>query len=160
MTDQPLLPQEELSQETENAAVDPAEGPASAARPVKRKKRKKRRWLRRLIAAVLVAAVGGGGALFFLSRRGDAAQVQASAVTSTAVRRTLQTTLSSSGTLEALNTYTITSLVSGEVVSADFEEGDEVQEGDVLYRIDTDSVESQIASALTQEERAWLDLRA
>lgn len=154
MTDQPLLPQEELSQETENAAVDPAEGPVSAARPVKRKKRKKRRWLRRLIAAVLVVAVGGGGALFFLSRRGDAAQAQTSVVTSTAVRRTLQTTLSSSGTLEALNAYTITSLVSGEVVSADFEEGDEVQEGDVLYRIDTDSVESQIASALTQEERA------
>ena len=155
MTDQPLLPVEAPGQEPENSsAMDPAEAPAPLAQSVKKKRKKKRRWLRRLVAAVLVLAVGGGGVFFFLGRRSGGSAAEASVVTAQAVRRTLQTTLSSSGTLEALNTYTISSLVSGEVVSADFEEGDEVQEGDVLYRIDTDSVESQIASALTQEERA------
>lgn len=154
MTDQPLLPVEDPEEAESSSAMDPAEAPAPLAKAVKKKRRKKRRWLRRLIAAVLVLAVGGGGALFFLNRGGSGAEAEASVVTSAAERRTLQTTLSSSGTLEALNTYTITSLVSGEVVSAEFEEGDTVQEGDVLYRIDTDSVESQIASALTQEERA------
>ena len=51
----------------------------------------------------------------------------------------------------------MTALVSGEVVAADFEEGDQVQEGDVLYRVDTDSVETQISSAYKQVERAQED---
>lgn len=69
----------------------------------------------------------------------------------------MQTSLSSSGTLAALDSYSVTALVSGEVVAADFEEGDQVQEGDVLYRVDTDSVETQISSAYKQVERAQED---
>ena len=46
--------------------------------------------------------------------------------TATVERQTIQSSISSSGTLAALDTYTITSLVSGEVIRADFEKGDPV----------------------------------
>ena len=74
--------------------------------------------------------------------------------TATVERQTIQSSISSSGTLAALDTYTITSLVSGEVISADFEKGDQVEKGDVLYRIDTGDVDERIESAQTSLERA------
>lgn len=66
----------------------------------------------------------------------------------------ITTVLSSSGTIKPLNTYEVTSLVEGEVVKADFEEGDQVEKGDVLYRIDTDSLDSKIDTAETSVDRA------
>ena len=63
--------------------------------------------------------------------------------TATVERQTIQSSISSSGTLAALDTYTITSLVSGEVIRADFEKGDQVEKGDVLYCIDTGDVDEK-----------------
>lgn len=142
------------SSPAESGLAAGTEEPALPGGAPRKKKRKRHRWLKRLIAVVLAAAVLGGGALWFFGGQRRAAPVEESVNTVQVSRQTLQTSLSSSGTLQPLNTYAITSLVSGEVVSADFEEGDLVEEGAVLYRIDTDSVESQISSALTQEERA------
>jgi HlyD family secretion protein len=64
-------------------------------------------------------------------------------------RRDITDTLSGSGTLEPADSYTVTSLVSGDVLSAAFEEGDVVSKGDVLYEIDD-------ADAATSIERAEL----
>lgn len=108
--------------------------------------------LRIVIALVLVAAIGFTAFQFLMKK--DAGSGEEQVRTATVERQTIQSSISSSGTLAALDTYTITSLVSGEVISADFEKGDEVQKGDVLYRIDTDSVDQKIDSAQTNLERA------
>lgn len=68
--------------------------------------------------------------------------------------RDIQNLLSSSGAIEPLNTYDLKSLVQGEVISADFEEGDQVKKGEVLYQITTDDLDSKIDSAQTSVERA------
>ena len=69
--------------------------------------------------------------------------------TSTVMRGDVSNELTSSGTLEPKDTYTITSQVSGEVLQADFEEGDEVEKGDVLYVID----QSDISNNVDQTQR-------
>ncbi|MFA9464522.1 MAG: efflux RND transporter periplasmic adaptor subunit [Velocimicrobium sp.] len=71
-------------------------------------------------------------------------------------RRTIENHLSSSGTVEPLNTYSVTtvSTVEGTIIAADFEEGDLVNEGDVLYQISTDSMKSTLTSAKKSLERA------
>lgn len=69
-------------------------------------------------------------------------------------KRDITSELSSSGTISPKNTYDITSLVEGEVVAADFEEGDQVEAGQVLYRIDTSSMESELTSASNSLTRA------
>lgn len=69
--------------------------------------------------------------------------------TSAVMRGDVSNELTSSGTLEPKDTYTITSQVSGEVLQADFEEGDEVEKGDVLYVID----QSDISNNVDQTQR-------
>ena len=60
--------------------------------------------------------------------------------TATATIRDISSELSSSGTIAAKNTYNITSLSSGTIISADFEEGDYVEKGQVLYVIDKSAI--------------------
>ena len=74
--------------------------------------------------------------------------------TQVASRGDIYETLSSSGTLEAKDTYSITSLIDGEVLEAKFEEGDLVEKGQVLYRIDSSSLQTQLDSANSTLERA------
>ncbi len=70
--------------------------------------------------------------------------------------RTVENYLSSSGTAQPLNTYSVTTIssVEGTVLSADFEEGDLVEEGQVLYRISTDSLDNKLESAQKSITRA------
>jgi len=74
-------------------------------------------------------------------------QMSGDVKTATAYRGDLSASISSSGTLEAKNTYNLTALVSGEIVSADFEEGDIVKKDQVLYKIDTSSMDSKLKLA-------------
>ncbi len=109
-----------------------------------------------IAAVVFLAAVAAAGIL--LQRRQEAqsrdAQTQKTALVQ---RQNITSTLSASGSLEAKDSYTITSLVEGEVLTADFEEGDQVTEGQVLYQIDSSSMESQLNSAANNLERAQED---
>lgn len=59
--------------------------------------------------------------------------------------------LSGVGTLKPAQTYTVTSLVDGKILAADFEEGDVVEEGTVLYTVDS-------ADAATNVEKAQIAL--
>lgn len=108
--------------------------------------------LKAVIALVLVAALAFAGFRMFNKSEGPSTDTETR--TGTVERQTIQSSISSSGTLAARDTYSITSLISGEVVSADFEKGDQVEKGDVLYRVDTDSVDEKVESAQTSLERA------
>lgn len=74
--------------------------------------------------------------------------------TATVERRSITSELSSSGTIAPKDTYSITSLASGDVLTADFEEGDQVEAGQILYVIDGSSIESELNSAQNSLERA------
>ena len=64
--------------------------------------------------------------------------------------------LSGNGTLKPADSYDVTSLASGEILAADFEEGDTVKKGDVLYQIDTSDAETSIKSAELNLEKSQL----
>ncbi|MDF2800349.1 MAG: secretion protein HlyD family protein [Anaerocolumna sp.] len=72
-------------------------------------------------------------------------------------KRDIQNTLTSSGAIEPLNTYVVKTLVEGEVISADFEEGKQVKEGDTLYQITTENLDNKIESSETNVTRAEKD---
>jgi HlyD family secretion protein len=110
-----------------------------------------------IIIVVLVTAGYLGYQKVFANKNTPAATV-ASYTTSKVETRTIQNTLSSSGTVEPLNTYEVTTLVEGEVISADFEEGDTVEKGQVLYQITTDNVDNEIEAAQTKVARAEKEL--
>ena len=115
---------------------------AEKQNPVRKKNRKGNRWVV-LTAVGLLAVIGG--ALFWqnASRKAKTAGAGTSGQrTATVTKGTLVSELSSSGTISPKNTYSITSLVEGDVTYADFEEGDQVSKGQVLYQIDASSMES------------------
>ena len=66
-------------------------------------------------------------------------------------RRSITNSLSSSGTLQPADSYTVTTLVSGEVLSDTFEKGDEVEEGQLLYTLDS----SNANSSLTRSQNSY-----
>lgn len=101
------------------------------------------------VAAVLLfAAIAGRKTA--KAEEGKQSEIKTASVS----RQTITSTLSSSGTLAAKDTYTITSLVEGEVLLADFEEGDQVEKGQILYQIDPSSMDSELSSAANSVSRA------
>ncbi len=53
--------------------------------------------------------------------------------------------------------YSITALVSGNVLSANFEQGDIVNEGDILYQIDSSDAQTSIENANISYQRSQMD---
>lgn len=100
-----------------------------------------------MFLALIIAAVR--------QNKASAVKAQSQRVnTATVIRQNITSTLSSSGTISPKDTYSITSMSEGEVVQADFEEGDRVEAGQILYRIDASSMESKLSSASNSLERA------
>ena len=74
--------------------------------------------------------------------------------------RDVSNSLSGTGTLNPANTYTVKSLVDGKVLTADFEEGDTVEEGTILYTIDSSNAANSAEKAqlsLDQAQRNYED---
>ncbi|RIY42214.1 MdtA/MuxA family multidrug efflux RND transporter periplasmic adaptor subunit [Neopusillimonas maritima] len=86
--------------------------------------------------------------------------------TATATESSVQVVLPAVGTVTALNTVTVTSRVEGELEAVLFDEGQKVQAGDVLARIDPRPYQVALDQALGQQaqnqallENAQRDLR-
>ena len=122
----------------------------------KSRRRNKKKKAVKAGAALVIAGAALAGA-WQMNHKGKTAGADASLQRTAAVQRmSITSSLSSSGSLSPKDTYTITSLVSGDVVTADFEEGDEVEEGQVLYVIDGSSMETELSSAQNSVEHAQI----
>ena len=126
----------------------------------KKKKKRLKKWLKLLVFLLILAAILLG-LLIWRSSKAKAAAAQAQAKTTTTVsRRSISSELSSSGTLQAKDTYSITPMVEGEVLLADFEEGDQVEKDQILYEIDKSSMDTELKNAensLTRAQSSYED---
>ena len=132
-----------MSMENEKVAVD------------KKRKKRKGKSGRIVIVLIVVLAVLLGG--FFLYKKKTTSQKRQgdqSVSTATVKRTDISSELTASSALSPKDTYEVTSLVEGEVIEANFEEGDVVEKGQVLYRIDASSMDSDLSSAETSLQRA------
>lgn len=114
------------------------------------------KWL--VILAVLAAASLLALRWFTARRVARAASGEVGYQTEQVQRRTIQSALSGSGTLQPAASYTVTTLVEGDILSDSFEEGDLVEEGQVLYRIDSSDASNNIEKAqlsLSQAQRNY-----
>ncbi len=100
-----------------------------------------------LLILIILAVIG-------ISGKKKAASSQQTFSEYTVSKGNIKVVISGSGTIEANEQYDITALVTGDVLSANFEEGDVVQEGDILYEIDTQNVENSIEKAKNSVETA------
>ena len=113
-------------------------------------KGKKRKCLALLLVAAIVAGILAARGL-----GGQEASAEASYQTATVEKRDITRSLSSSGTLQPADSYTVSTLVSGEILSDTFEEGDQVVEGQLLYTLDSSSAsnsQTQAKNSYTQAQ--------
>ena len=120
----------------------------------KRKKRKGKSGRIVIVLIVVLAALLGGFFLYKKKTTSQKSQGDQSVSTATVKRTDINSELTASSSLSPKDTYEVTSLVEGEVIEANFEEGDVVEKGQVLYRIDASSMDSDLSSAQTSLQRA------
>lgn len=118
------------------------------------KNKKKRKWVKWVIILVVVIAL----IALAVSRIRSASRSLVSGLylQETAQRRDMTVSVSGTATVDPTDSYKVTALVTGEILTAPFEEGDAVQKGDVLYTIDSANVENNIAKAQLSVEQAQL----
>ena len=136
--------------DTPEAQTPEAAAAGKGAVPCRKKNGK---WL----VPVLCVAVAGG---VFLLRPQQAkpASVDASYTEAAPERRDVTNTLSGTGTLNPANTYTVKSLVEGKVLTGTIEEGDIVEESNVLYTIDSSDASTNFEKAeiaMQQAQRSY-----
>ena len=145
-------PAEERSPQELEIALQEAEMPQKGLKPFLRKNGKK------LVAVLVVLAILI--ALFAPKGKKKAVSAETQYTTVSPENRDITNVYSASGTLSAANAYTVKPLVKGEVLTADFEVGDTVEKGDVLYTIDSSDVISGVEKAalnLNQAQRSYDD---
>ena len=130
-----------------------------AAQPGKKDPKQflKHNW-KKITAVVCVAVVAAAVLLPKTSKKDVQASTQY--VEAALERRDITNTFSGSGTISAANTYTVKSLVKGTVLTADFEVGDTIEKGTVLYTIDSSDVATSVEKAqlaLEQAQRSYDD---
>lgn len=113
--------------------------------------KKGRRWI---VLCVLAVAVIGGGTAFLSRTRAKAAKAETIYTTASVEKRSITNALTGSGTLQPADSYTVTTLVSGEVLSDTFEEGDIVEKDQLLYTIDSSDVSTTETQAQTNYTQA------
>lgn len=124
-------------------APSPIEAPKNPAQ-----KRKRRKLMKRLIiGGGLVAIV----AIYLLVKGGDKGgkvDPMLGYLESPVETRNITESLSGSGVLAPAESYVMTTLVSGDITAAPFEEGDTVEKGTVLYQVDN----SKLGQSVEQSE--------
>lgn len=146
----------DLSRLKKNAAAPEEPGSPSGG---KNKKFFGRLGTKRLIALILVCVLLAGMGRFLLKGKdGAAAAAEVAYTTAQVARRDITSTITGSGSLEAADSYSVTTLLEDTILTADFEEGDQVEAGQVLYAIDSSNATSSLEQSeisLQQAQRSY-----
>jgi HlyD family secretion protein len=123
---------------------------------IKNKKKNKKKWI---ISGAVVLVLIVGTLVFQMNRNGAEGQQLSGEYTNyTVENRNITLTLSGTGTLEPADSYTVSTLVSGDILSSSFEEGDIVDKDKLLYELDSSDVSTSIEQAelsLAQSQRSY-----
>ncbi len=134
---------EEAAEDTEDE-YDPYEEERRRELEERAKKKRRKRSRSILKKLIILALVIAAVAFFFIRRAQKSTEVAYQS--DTAAVRDLSTTNSYTGTIEAVDSQSVMSAVSGvKVTEVLVEEGDTVQEGDVIARLDTSNIDEQIS---------------
>lgn len=116
----------------------------------KSKKSKKKLW----IAIIVLVVVGIIGFMVYQSAIVSQKTYNSNYTEYTVVARDIKETLSGTGTLEPADSYTVTTLITGEVLEANFEEGDVITKDTLLYAIDSSNVATSLEQAVMSLEKS------
>lgn len=140
----------------EDTSLESNSGGRRLMAPVKAFWRKK--WAKRVVALALVCALVVTGVSLLGKNQNAASAANIDYTLSQVERRSISADITGSGTLEAANSYSVSTLIEGSILTAEFEEGDQVEQGTVLYTLDSSDVSSSLEQAeisLYQSQRSY-----
>ena len=148
MDEEKLNMAEELTEVTDKSEIDELELDDKPKKSYDFKKKfsgvSKKKKIIALIVVIAVVAV----AIKSCAGKGGNDAMEASTYTmDSAIRTSIVESISGTGTLEPADKYTVTTLLQGDILSDSFEEGDMVEEDQVLYQIDSSDAETNIEKA-------------
>ncbi|MDO5397037.1 MAG: HlyD family efflux transporter periplasmic adaptor subunit [bacterium] len=128
--------------------TSPENGTGSAEKKPKKKFKisipKKKRKLVIIIAAIVVIAAAVSS--FFVVQHNQKGKNNQITMVK-AERRSIQNTVTGSSSVEANDSYDVSAMVTGEVLTDNFNEGDKVVKDQVLYTIEADDAQNSVESA-------------
>lgn len=104
--------------------------------------------------AVIIFAVSGAAKM--IKSKNEEGEIE----TANAERRSISRTVEGSSVLEANDTYNVTALVTGEIISDTFNEGDVVTKDTVLYTIDSSDAQNKLTQAHNSLAKAQNNIRS
>ena len=137
---------EEKKELTQAEAAVPAAEPAPAAKKPGKSpadKKKRRRLIRRIIALGVVIALIVGCVLFFKKKGGASSEVGTADVS----YGSINSVVDGSGLVKAKNSETISLTTAGTVMDVFVEEGQQVEQGDPLFTIDSPNASTEVQKA-------------
>lgn len=117
--------------------------------------KKKRKWVKWL-AILLIVGVCGYYFVFLPLKQAGQQMMSSIYIAQDAQVRDLTLSVSSTGTVTPIDSYNVTALVTGDIISAPFEEGGTVEKGQVLYEFDSYNGTNNLENAILNLERAQL----
>ena len=139
---------------TPESTLQPA-APEKGSAPLWTGPKKRPKWKKRLIILAVVLAVLAWVVLRPMLSGGSAPTGSYQPVS--VQRQDLTTSVSGSGTVTPIESYQVSALVSGEILESPFEDGDQVEKDQLLYRIDPGSAQTSLQQAQLSVEQAQLN---
>ena len=148
--------------ETEWMNETSAEAPSAPAAEKPKKKKfslkgfggKKKRWLKVLIILAVVAAIVVGCVARMAGNVNT--QLAGSYLVAAVTRQDLTVSVSGTATLQPADSYNVTTLLSGDIIDAPFEEGDLVSKDSMLYTMDSSDAQDSLDRAQISVQQAQM----
>lgn len=148
--------------ETEWMNETSAEAPSAPAAEKPKKKKfslkgfggKKKRWLKVLIILAVVAAIVVGCVARMAGNVNT--QLAGSYLVAAVTRQDLTVSVSGTATLQPADSYNVTTLLSGDIIDAPFEEGDLVSKDTLLYTMDSSDAQDSLDRAQISVQQAQM----
>lgn len=144
----------ETTQTAPETTQTPA-GPETEPAPLWTGPKKRRKWIKRVLVIAAVLAL-----LFWIVVRpmlGGTAAVSGAYQTAQVQRQDLTVSVSGSGTVTPIESYQVSALVTGEILESPFEDGDQVEKDQLLYRIDPGSAQTSLQQAQLSVQQAQMN---
>ena len=144
----------ETTQTVPESNLTPA-GPETEPAPLWTGPKKRRKWIKRVLVIAAVLAL-----LFWIVVRpmlGGTAAAAGAYQTAQVQRQDLTVSVSGSGTVTPIESYQVSALVTGEILESPFEDGDQVEQDQLLYRIDPGSAQTALQQAQLSVQQAQMN---
>ena len=144
----------ETTQTAPESTQTPA-APETEPSPLWTGPKKRRKWIKRVLVIAAVLAL-----LFWIVVRpmlGGTVAVSGAYQTAQVQRQDLTVSVSGSGTVTPIESYQVSALVTGEILESPFEDGDQVEQDQLLYRIDPGSAQTALQQAQLSVQQAQMN---